>query len=151
MERTPQTLVVDASVVAKWFLEEEDSDKALRVRDAHIEGSVNLVAPDLLVYEVANALNYNPKISDKQLGDRVQDLFDYELDLVPPSNEYAARTATLARDISTSIYDSSYIVLSEIISTNLITADKKLYDKISRNGRTRLLKDLGHKWKLPRD
>src|SRR2546425_12284091 len=85
MERTPQTLVIDASTVAKWFLQEEDSDKALGLRDAHIDGRVELTAPDLIVYEVANALNYTPRVSSEQLTGRIQDLFDYDLDIVPPS------------------------------------------------------------------
>jgi predicted nucleic acid-binding protein len=149
VERTPQTIVLDASVAAKWFLEEEDSDKALIVREAHINGSVSLAAPDLLIYEVANALHYNPKVSEEQLTGRVQDLFDYDLDLVPPSNEYVTRAVKAARRLSISIYDASYIALSEIISTNLVTADKKLYEKTSAKGQTRLLKALGHTWTLP--
>ena len=44
MERTPQTLVIDASTAAKWFLEEEDSDRALSLRDAHIDGRIELTA-----------------------------------------------------------------------------------------------------------
>ncbi len=149
MERTPQTLIIDASAATKWFLEDDDTDKALKLRDAHINGSINLAAPDLLVYEVANALNYNTKISDDQLAGRVQDLFDYDLDLVPPSSEYMTRTIKTGKRLSISIYDASYITLSEIISTNLVTADKKLYDKASK-GQAYLLHDLEHTWNLPR-
>lgn len=43
-------LVVDSSVVIKWFVSEDDSDDALRLRDRH-----QLVAPDLLVAECVNA------------------------------------------------------------------------------------------------
>jgi len=53
VERTPQTLVIDASTAAKWFLEEEDSDRALSLRDAHIDGRIELTAPDLIVYELS--------------------------------------------------------------------------------------------------
>jgi predicted nucleic acid-binding protein len=69
--------------------------------------------------------------------------------LVPPSNEYVTRAVKAARRLSISIYDASYIALSEIISTNLVTADKKLYEKTSAKGQTRLLKALGHTWTLP--
>ncbi len=149
MERAPQTLVIDASTVAKWFLEEEDSERALSVRDAHIDGRVELTAPDLIVFEVANALNYNPKVSDEQLAARIQDLFDYDIDLVPPSAEYTARTVRTARELSVSVYDASYIALSDIIATNLVTADRKLHDKISKKRQSYLLHEMGRTWNLP--
>jgi len=149
VERTPQTLVIDASTAAKWFLEEEDSDRALRVRDAHIDGRIKLTAPDLIVYEVANALNYNSRVSDTQLTARVQDLSDYDLDLVPPSAEYTARIVRTARELSVSVYDASYIALSDIIATNLVTADKKLHDRISKKRQSYLLNEMGRTWNLP--
>ena len=148
MERTPQTLVIDSSTAAKWFLEEEDSDRALRVRDAHIDGRIKLTAPDLIVYEVANALNYNSRVSDTQLTARVQDLSDYDLDLVPPSAEYTARIVRTARELSVSVYDASYIALSDIIATNLVTADRKLHEKLSNKRQSYLLHEMGQTWNL---
>ncbi len=149
MERAPQTLVIDASAACKWFLEEDDSDRSLSVRDAHIEGRIRLTAPDLIVYEIANALNYNPKVSDTQLTAFVQDLSDYDLDLVPPSAEYTARTVKTARELSISVYDASYVALSDIIATNLLTADKTLHEKISRKRQSYLLNEMGRWWNLP--
>ena len=148
MERAPQTLVIDASAAAKWFLEEEESDKALIIRDAHIDGRIRLTAPDLIVYEVANALNYNSMISDAQLIARVQDFSDYDLDLVPPSAEYARHIVRTARELSISVYDASYIALSSVMATNLVTADKKLHDKISRKRQSYLLREMGRTWNI---
>ena len=118
MERAPQNLVIDASAACKWFLEEDDSDRSLSVRDAHIEGRIRLTAPDLIVYEIANALNYNSRVSYTQLTAQVQDLSDYDLDLVPPSAEYTAHIVRTARELSISVNDASYIALSDIIATN---------------------------------
>ncbi len=39
-----EKIVVDASVVAKWFLIEEYSDKALQLRNDYIRGAVILAA-----------------------------------------------------------------------------------------------------------
>ncbi len=44
--------VVDASIVVKWVIPEVLSDEADRVRD----GADDVLAPDLLLVEVANAL-----------------------------------------------------------------------------------------------
>lgn len=43
-------LVVDSSVAIKWFVSEDGSDDALKLRDRH-----QLVAPDLLIAECVNA------------------------------------------------------------------------------------------------
>jgi predicted nucleic acid-binding protein len=149
VERTPQTLVIDASAACKWFVEEDDSDRSLNVRDAHIEGRIRLTAPDLIVYEIANALNYDSKVSDTQLTAFVQDLSDYDLDLVPPSTEFIGRTVKTARELSISVYDASYVALSDIIATNLLTADKKLHEKTSKKRQSYLLNEMGRGWNLP--
>ena len=49
-------LVVDASVAAKWFNAEDLSDKAAKVKDAHVRGDVELIASTHIIYEVANSI-----------------------------------------------------------------------------------------------
>ncbi|MDD1745106.1 MAG: type II toxin-antitoxin system VapC family toxin [Candidatus Methanoperedens sp.] len=44
--------VLDASVVIKWFSEEEYTDRALKLRDDFFKGDIELVVPDLILYEV---------------------------------------------------------------------------------------------------
>lgn len=49
-------VVADASVIVKWFIEEQDSDKALILRDRHISGVMTISIPVLALYEILNAL-----------------------------------------------------------------------------------------------
>ena len=146
MERSPQTVIVDASVVAKWFIPEEDSDKAVKLRNRHIDGSLTLMAPDLIVYEVVNALTYHPEISDEAIREDIEALFMIDLELVPPSTELVASIADKARQLAISIYDSSYLVLAEITATNLVTADKKFYDRVKETKQVLILDELDRKW-----
>jgi len=145
LERAPKTLVVDASVAAKWFVPERDSGKAVKLRNRHIDGEITLMAPDLIVYEVANALSHHPDISDEALRENIEALFMVDLDLVPPSTELMALTADGARRHAISVHDSSYLALAEFIATNLVTADRRLYDKVG-GGRVLLLDDLDRVW-----
>lgn len=69
-----------------------------------------------------------------------------DLELVPPSSELIKSITLRARQLGISVYDSSYLVLSETVATDLVTADKKLYDKVRATGRLLLLGDLGQKW-----
>ena len=55
-----ERIVVDASVVVKWFVPEKDTGKALKLRDLYIRGDVELLSPTLLYYEVSNALRHHP-------------------------------------------------------------------------------------------
>lgn len=52
-------IVVDASVVAKWYLIEEYSDNAIKLRNDYVRGLVQIIVPSLLEYEVLNALRYS--------------------------------------------------------------------------------------------
>jgi predicted nucleic acid-binding protein len=47
-------IVLDASVVAKWFLDEPKSPKALYYRDLHAQKKEIIIAPSIIVYEIAN-------------------------------------------------------------------------------------------------
>lgn len=148
MERAPEALVVDASVVVKWFVPEEDSEKAVRLRDRHIEGSLTLIAPDLVIYEVINALTHHPEVSDEDLHRDVEALFMVDLDLVPPSTDLMISISERARKLSISIYDSSYLTLAELLATNLVTADKRLHEKAEDKRLVLMLGDLNHNWTL---
>lgn len=134
MERGSQTTVVDASVVIKWFIPEADSDMAVKLRDRHIEGSLTLMAPDLLVYEVANALSCHPDLSVEEIKEDLEALLMLDLDLIQPSGEFVSSIAEDARKYTVSVYDSSYLALAEATSSSLITADRKLYEKAKKAG-----------------
>jgi len=51
------SLVLDASAVAKWFVEGMSPGR-YRVRDLYLEGAVTIYVPSLLFTELANALRY---------------------------------------------------------------------------------------------
>jgi predicted nucleic acid-binding protein len=134
LERDSQTIVVDASVVIKWFIPEPDSNKAVKLRDRHIKGSLTLIAPDLLVYEVANALSNHPDLSVDEIKQDLEALLMLDLDLIQPSGEFVSSIAEDARKYAVSVYDSSYIALAKATSSSLITADRNLCEKAKKAG-----------------
>ena len=148
MERCPEAVVVDASVVAKWFIPEVDTEKALRIRDKHVTGELHLAAPDLLLYEVSNALRYREDIAQEQLTEDVETLFTLEVDLEPPDGHLMTRAAQEARSLGISIYDACYLSLGESKATSVITADRTLRDR-AKGHKVLLLQELGLTWELP--
>ena len=146
VERAPHALVIDASATIKWFVPEDDTEKAVRLRRKHIEGQIDLFAPDLLVYEVANALRYRPDLTEEALKEDVSALFALDLELVVPSSDIIAKAAARARELGVTVYDSIYLALAETIGSYVVTADERLYERAERTRLVWLLRDLDEKW-----
>jgi predicted nucleic acid-binding protein len=92
MERTEKVLVVDASIVTKWFAEEEYSTKALKIRDDYVAHLIDITAPELLPFEVLNAFRYNPEFGEKDLKEVAEALVKYSIWLFPILGRLAERT-----------------------------------------------------------
>jgi len=70
VERRPVS-VLDASVVLKWFVDEYDSDKAAQLKEEYYSGEREIIVPDLLLFEVANALRYNPAFEIEEIKESI--------------------------------------------------------------------------------
>ena len=117
--------VLDASVAAKWFNLEESSEEAVRAKDAHVRGDLELVAPTQIVYEVGNTIWRNPLLT---LGDAmaaVVSLMGLRLGLFEPEAARVTRAMEIARDGQITFYDAAYIQVAEEVGAPLVTADKR--------------------------
>jgi len=119
-------VVVDASVIVKWFVEEEGSDKSLKLRDQYIEGRIRIIAPELMVFEALNALYYKKLFSEDELKKISEALEAYSFTLYPLRGGYADKTVEIAFKNDVTIYDASYIALAVIRDARMYTADRKL-------------------------
>jgi len=136
-----EEIVLDAAVVVKWFSKESGHDKALRVRERHIEGVETIISLDLMLYEVANALRYNPGFGEAEVGRAVGDLINLEMDLITPSRAILETTAKNAYKYGLTVYDASYLSLAEIMGLKLLTADEQLYRRTEATGFVDLLEE----------
>lgn len=117
-------LIVDASVVAKWFNIEELSDKAVEVKNAYVEGALELAAPIHILYEVGNSIWKNMQLTEKDACDAIVSLLRMDLELLVPSTERAKRAMEIARLRKTTFYDAAYLQAAEELKTTLLTADE---------------------------
>src|ERR1700736_919050 len=131
MERR-EAKVADASVVLKWFVEEEGSNRALSLRDGHLDGSQVLVAPDLLIHEVANALRHKPEITPEDSSSAIRDIYNLQIDLFSPTKDMSIRWLELAYKYGLTVYDACYLGLGDWLGIEVITADKSFHQKASR-------------------
>jgi predicted nucleic acid-binding protein len=118
-------LVVDASVVVKWFLPEENSDKALRIRDGFIREEYWLLAPDLMLSEFGSVLWKKRGIIDESTAlDIISDLLDLGIPLVS-ADTIIARAYGFAGQYNCTVYDAMYLAVAEGRNCGMVTADER--------------------------
>lgn len=130
MKASPK-YVVDASVVVKWFSRfEEDIENSEKLLTSHVEGTSPLASSSLVLYEVCNALRFNPNLDEDDLLKAATSLLKLGLELVDfPEVFESAIALAFSQDIT--IYDAAYIAVSQTYHIPLITADYKLLAKIN--------------------
>jgi predicted nucleic acid-binding protein len=125
-------LVLDASVILKWFLEEDYSDIAIKIREDFYNEIHQIVEPDFLLYEFTNVLRYHPAYKTEDINRALNSLIESELDIVLPTLDLLKTAIDLAKKYDITIYDAIYVALAELIEGVFVTVDKKLYDKIKK-------------------
>jgi predicted nucleic acid-binding protein len=124
--------VVDASVVAKWILvKEEHQEIAIKIKKDYVAKRVELSSLDFVVEEVANALWKACKlerISRDDTVDALKVLGTMGINLLKLDWSRVAEVMGIAFDLGTTVYDASYVYISDEFGLPLITADRRLYE-----------------------
>lgn len=135
MAEAPDALVVDASVAAQWYLrDEEDAFRSAAVLEAFVAGSLRLVAPDQIRYEIASAMMVASRTTPPRLAEgQAQQAVATFLRLgVPTVNDDALVAAGFAAAAfhGCAFYDGLYLALAQRLNLPLITSDRRLYRRI---------------------
>ena len=88
--------VLDSSVVIKWFSQEEYTDLALKIRDNFVNGNVEIVVPDLLLYEISNALRYNKNIKKSEVNGAIKSLIEIGIKIIVPTEDVMMTAISIA-------------------------------------------------------
>jgi len=121
-----QTQIVDASIIVKWFTEEEFTDKALELKESQISESVEIVVPEIIFSEVINALRYK-KFDENALIEANKTLWNMGFKIERATEFLINKAIALAKKYDLTIYDALYIALAHLHGAPLITADSSLY------------------------
>ncbi len=130
MEGPREIVVPDASVIDKWFVEEEHSDAALNLREDYIARRVEIAAPHLLPFEVLNSLRHNPDFGLRDLVQVAEALDRYGFWLLPLSGQASRLTLEKATEYGITVYDASYLSVAEMKEAMMYTADQRLLGKL---------------------
>jgi predicted nucleic acid-binding protein len=125
-------IVVDSGIVVKWFTAEPYSTESIKVLNEYQNGSINLLAPDLMFAEFGNIVW--KKIQFQGLsqtdGQLIIDSFK-KLRFSITSNEILLDDAyQLALKYKRTVYDCLYLALSLREKCQFVTADEKFANAI---------------------
>ena len=133
-------VVVDASVAAKWVVEEAHSAKAVRLLNCD-----EIHAPDHWLAEAVNVIWSKVLKGDLDASDAAERVTALTRSPVigVPIAELMARALTIAVEHSVTIYDSLYVALAEERALPLVTADEKLVRRFRDTPLSRLVTWVG--------
>ena len=127
-------LVIDASVLIKFYVPEILSDRAERLLAKVENKDIDLLAPDLVYPEAGNILWKKQRLKELTHSE-AEEITDAILSL-PLMIEASKSPLPLAVDIAIAceitVYDASYLSLAKVYETTLMTADRKLVDVLAK-------------------
>jgi len=128
----PDEFVLDASVAAKVFIDEEGSSAA----EAFVLSGVRLVAPELVLVELANVAVKRLRAGDISRGaaDHMIATAPTVFDELVSSKDLFERAFALAAEHGISTYDAMYVALAEDRGRDLVTADTRLIRRMATSG-----------------
>ena len=120
--------VIDTSVDIKTYVQEQDSGKAVRLRNEYHQGIHQLIAPDIFPTKMCNVLMILERSGKIKPGE-AELFFTQCLNVLPPL--FAAvpllpRALEIAKQLKQTVYDCLYVALAEREGFELATADDKL-------------------------
>lgn len=134
MKTVAEQLVVDASVVAKLYLRDEQyTDKTDLLFSRFECGEVHLIAPRLITYEVPACIKKGSarvSASEQVWRNALSSFESLGLSILDDSDAKAEATR-LALSYACTYYDALYLLLAEDLGCRFITADDKLIKTLS--------------------
>ncbi len=122
-------LVLDSSVIAKLFIDEKGSDKAIELFEKSSTEGITLIALDLVFYEVGNAILKHILGKEKDGSGYIRQLFFLNIEYSSLDQDLAGEAIKIAQTNDITYYDAVHIAFSQRHRSALVTEDKELLKK----------------------
>jgi predicted nucleic acid-binding protein len=136
-----QTIVPDASVLLKWALrsdDEADTDNALTILSAWLEGRIRIILPQLWAFEVGNVLMMkNPALADEIM----EVLLGYDFEESETTMGLCREAFALMRQYKVTFYDAAYHAVAILNNGSFVTADEAYVRRATGRQDVMALKD----------
>lgn len=127
------SLIVDTSVALKWLNQdnEQNIDRADKILEDVKDGQAAILAPELLKYEIGNALLYGKKIANEDIKILLSIFYSLPISFILENTELANNTYILAKNLGITYYDASFVSLAKQYGATLVTENSKHQAKSS--------------------
>ena len=118
--------ILDTSVIIKLFFLEKGSMEAMKLMQMGINREVELLASDLIFYEVGNVIWKNLRKTGDDGREHIKKLAILLIDYVALDDKLMMKSMEVAQENDITYYDAVHVALAELRKSYLITEDKKL-------------------------
>lgn len=122
-------VVLDASIALKWFFNEVDSEKALKLQARLNDKTIQSFVPQIFFFEVINAMKTKPTSTPRDVKRAIRIIINLPFYSEKVNKSLLTKANYFAQKYDLTIYDASYLALAKLLGVNLITADEKLVRK----------------------
>ncbi len=122
------TIVLDASVVLKWILldEEESVGEAKKLLDRIVGRELRAIAPDSILVEIANVMFWKKRFEKKEIVSFITYLGGGVINLVSSHNFEVSDLLDVMGEFDLTIYDAYYVLLAKRNDCQVVTFDKTI-------------------------
>lgn len=125
MADSPEILVLDASVVAKWFKPEAGRDEAMELLARHRDGQVRIAVPSLFAHELlAVAVRHGGPAFSARVWEMLQSA---RLSVVGLHDGVVAEALTQCDELGCSFYDALAPAVAVHLGAQLVSADERAH------------------------
>ncbi|MDA8185026.1 MAG: type II toxin-antitoxin system VapC family toxin [Actinomycetota bacterium] len=124
------TLLVDTSVLIKWFHSEGESQvtEARALREAARRGEVETRVIDLALYEMGNVLLRSLSWSGSDVADQLDDLVLICGSPLAVTADWFRQAAIVASANDLTFYDACWAASAQALGVSLVSSDDQLLD-----------------------
>jgi predicted nucleic acid-binding protein len=125
-------IVADASAILCAVFPDEASDQAKLLMKDYALGKVDFYGPSLIILELLNSCliaKRRGRISQENLEKLVEELSGLQIKWVDIEN-HPLEIFYICSKFNISSYDASYIISAKLMGSELVTADRRLYNSV---------------------
>lgn len=127
---------VDASLIVAWLIPEQRSPSVVGAWELYARGQDQFIGPPSLYVEVISVIRrlaFRNLLTYKEATDLVTDFLSAGIFIQNPPQLYSRAYQLAARYSQSTIYDTCYLALAQLLSCEFLTLDKRFYNTVKED------------------
>lgn len=123
-----ESIVLDTSVLVKWFVNEHGSDSSRKIRSQQVAGKLVAHVSELALAELANALFSSGNLSKTDIANSVKAVMAINV-AVHKISDVVLEAVEIAWEKNLTVYDAIHLALADKLNAKLATFDNEILRK----------------------